>query len=166
MRKNASSVYLTAGEFLATARNGLNQQVANARWQFTLSVQKHVPEFFERLRDQVLPVFERLVKPGYWHTGCSFSMWQSRSDSDRKLTPTLMNWARQFHVERETWILEGALQTLSTWNRFPNTRENLEILGFRKPICVPGLVLDHERVFHFEDEGWERHCYRKGRSFT
>jgi hypothetical protein len=63
--------------------------------------------------------------------------------------------ARRFNVEGETWILEGALQTLSTWNKFPHCRENLEILGFRKPVCVPGLISDHEHAFHFEDEGWD-----------
>jgi len=50
-------------------------------------------------------------------------MWQSRSDADRQLTPILMKWARQFNVEKETWILEGALQTLSNWDKFPRCRE-------------------------------------------
>jgi hypothetical protein len=155
MKKDVRAVHLTASEFLASGRNGLNQQVANARWQFMLAVRRQVPELFERLRDEVYPAFARLAKPGYWHTGFSFSMWQSRSDPDRQLTPLLMDWARRFHVEGETWILEGALQTLSSWNKFPHCREKLEIVGFRKPICVPGLVWDHERGFHFEDEGWD-----------
>jgi hypothetical protein len=130
--------------------------VASARWQLLLALRRKVPEFFEQLRDEVYPAFARLTKPGYWHTGFSFSMWQSRSDRDRELTPILMKWARRFRVEGETWILEGALQTLSTWNRFPHCRENLEILGFRKPVCVPGLIGDQEHAFHFEDEGWDR----------
>jgi hypothetical protein len=155
MKKDDRSMHLTASEFLATGRNGLDQQVASARWQFLLAVQRKVPEFFGQLRDEVYPAFARRAKPGYWRTGFSFSMWQSRSDPDRKLTPILMKWARRFHVDKETWILEGALQTLSTWNQFPRCRESLEILGFRKPVCVPGLIGDQEHAFYFEDEGWD-----------
>jgi hypothetical protein len=155
MKKDEHALRLTASEFLANGRDGLNQQVANARWQLMLAVQRKVPEFFERLRDEVYPAFARLAKPGYWRTGLSLSMWQPRSDPDRQLTPILTKWARRFNVEGEIWILEGALQTLSTWNKFPHCRENLEILGFRKPVCVPGLVWDQEHAFHFDDEGWD-----------
>jgi hypothetical protein len=93
MKKDERAVHLTASEFLASGRNGLNQQVASARWQLLLALRRKVPEFFEQLRDEVYPAFARLAKPGYWHTGFSFSMWQSRSDRDRELTPILMKWA-------------------------------------------------------------------------
>jgi hypothetical protein len=66
-----------------------------------------------------------------------------------------MSWAQRFNVERETWILEGALKTLSIWGKFARCREDLEIVGFRQIVCVSGLVRDHERVFHFEDDGWD-----------
>ncbi len=155
MKKNERAVHLTANEFLASGRNGMNQQVASARWQFMLALQRNVPEFFERLRDEVFPAFTLMPKPGYWRTGLSFCMWQARSDLDGQLTPILMKWARRFNMEGETWILEGALQTLSTWNKFPRCRESLEILGFRKPVCVQGLVREDEHAFHFEDEGWD-----------
>lgn len=133
----------------------MNQQIANARWQFMLALRRNVPEVFERLRDDVYPAFARLAKPGYWYIGLSFSVWQSHSDVDRQLTPILIKWARRFNLEGEAWILEGALQTLSIWNKFSHCREKLEILGFRKPVCVPGLVWDQEHAFHFEDEGWD-----------
>jgi len=155
MKKDERAVCLTAGELLASDRNGLNQQVANARWQLILAVQRKVPEFFERLRDEVYPAFARLPKPDHRRTRASFPMWQSRSDPDRQFTPILMTWAHRFNVTGETWILEGALQTLSNWSKFAHCRENLEIVGFRQLVCVPGLVWDHERVFHFEDEGWD-----------
>jgi hypothetical protein len=114
---------LTASEFQANDRRGMNQQIVNARWCFLLAVKCHVPEFFEQLNEQVYPAFARVAKPRYWRAGDRFAMWQSRSDEDRFLTPILMKWARQFHVEEETWILEGALQTLSNWHKFPHTRE-------------------------------------------
>jgi len=154
MNKNESTFRLTASEFLAVGRNELNQQVANARWQLILAARRNVPEFFERLRDEVYPVFERLAEPD-WDTSASFAMWQSRSDPDRQLTPILMNWARRFNVEGETWILQGALKTLSIWGKFAHCRENLEIVGFRQLVCVSGLVRYHERAFHFEDDGWD-----------
>jgi len=56
---------------------------------------------------------------------------------------------------RSTWIFEGALQTLSIWNKFGRCKENLEMFGFRKPVCVPGLIENHEHAFHFEDGGWD-----------
>jgi hypothetical protein len=155
MKKDEHALRLTASEFLASDRNGLNQQIVSARWQFLLALRRQVPEFYERLRDDVYPAFMRLAKPGYWRTGRSFGMWQSRWDSDRQLTPILMEWARRFNVEEEVWILEGALQTLSNWNKFPHGLENLEIRGFWKPICVPGLVWYGEHPFHFEDAGWD-----------
>jgi hypothetical protein len=153
--KDERALRLTASEFLASDKSGLNQQVANARWQFLMALNRKVPDVFERLRNDVYPVFARLAKPGYWRPGRTFSMWQSRWDPDRQLTPMLMKWAHRFHLADEIWILEGALQTLSNWNNFPHCRENLEILGFRKPVCVPGLIADHEHAFHFEDEGWD-----------
>jgi hypothetical protein len=154
MKKDERAVCLTASEFLASGRTGLNQQVANARWQLILALRRKVPEFFVRLRDEVYPAFGRLAKPG-WGTGASFAMWRSRSDPDRELTPVLMSWARRLNVEREAWILEGALRTLSNWGKFARCLENLEIVGFRQLVCVPGLVWDHERAFHFEDNGWD-----------
>ena len=53
MKKDEGARHLTASEFLATGRNGSNQQVANARWQFMLAVQGKVPAFFERLRPHI-----------------------------------------------------------------------------------------------------------------
>jgi hypothetical protein len=155
MKKDERAVRLTAAEFLASGGNGLNQEVANARWQLILAIQRKVPGFFERLRDEVYPAFARLENPGYWRAGFSLPMWQSRSDPDRQLTPILMNWARRFNVETEIWILRGALRTLSNWHKFAHCREGLEIVGFRQTVCVPGLVLAHENVFRFEDEGWD-----------
>src|ERR1700730_6811527 len=104
-----AAVRLTGSEYLVSGRDGLNQQVANARWQFIMAVQRVVPEFLERLRDRVYPTYALMAgaRPGYWHIGGNFSIWQSRSDRDRQLTPILMDWARQFNVEGETWILEG-----------------------------------------------------------
>ncbi len=150
-----SPLHLTASDYVANDRNGLNQQIANARWFFLKSVQRCVPEFFEHLREQVYPAYAQVEKTGYWRTGFTFRMWQSRSDKDHFLTPILTRWARQFHLEQETWILEGALQTLSNWHRFPHTREKREMDGFRKPICVSGLVLPNEQAFRFEEAGWD-----------
>jgi hypothetical protein len=155
MQKDKRASHLTASEFLASDRSGMNQQRANARWQFLLALQRQVPEIFERLRSDVLPVFARLAKPGYWKASRSFSMRQSRCDPDGELTPVLMEWARRFNLDGEIWVLEGALQTLSIWNAFPDCRENLDIQGFRTLVCVPGLISDQEHAFHFEDEGWD-----------
>jgi hypothetical protein len=82
-------------------------------------------------------------------------MWQSRSDRDREFTPILMRWAGRFNLDQEPWILEGALQTLLSWHKFPDCRERTEIVGFRKPVCVPGLISDSEHSFQFNDEGWD-----------
>jgi hypothetical protein len=153
--KDERALRLTASEFLASDRSGLNQQVTNARWQFLLALKRQVPEIFERLRSDVYPVFARLAKPGYWRAGRSFSMWQARWDPDRQLTPVLMRWARGFHLGGEIWILEGALQTLWVWHQIPRCREDLEILGFRKAVCVHALVAPHEHAFALEDEGWD-----------
>jgi hypothetical protein len=70
MKKDERAVCLTASEFLAVGRNGLNQQVANARWQLILAAQRNVPEVFEALRDEVYPAFEQLAQPG-WGMGAS-----------------------------------------------------------------------------------------------
>jgi hypothetical protein len=37
--KDERALRLTASEFSASDRSGLNQQVANARWQFLLALQ-------------------------------------------------------------------------------------------------------------------------------
>jgi hypothetical protein len=157
MNSADAAVRWTGSEYLVSGRDGLNQQVANARWQFIMAVQRVVPEFLERLRDRVYPTYALMAgaRPGYWHIGGNFSIWQSRSDPDRQLTPILMDWARQFNVEGETWILEGALQTLSSWHKFPKWRERLEVAGFRKVVCVSVLISDRDHAFQFEDYGWD-----------
>jgi hypothetical protein len=157
MNSANAAVRLTASDYVVNGRDGLNQQVANARWQFLMAVQRIVPEFFERLRNDVYPTYARLAdeRPRYWHTRGTFSIWRSCSDRDRRLTPILMAWAREFNLERETWILEGALQTLSNWHKVPRLRESLDIRGFRKPVCVSVLISDRDHSFQFEDGGWD-----------
>ena len=155
MKKDEQAVHLTASEFLASGRNGLNQQIASARWQFILAIQRKVPAVFERLRDDVYPAFARATKPGDWRAGRSFLMGPSRSASDHQVTAILMEWARCFHLEGEAWILEGAWQTLSLWQKFPRCREALEVQGFRPHVCVSGLSGVHACTFCFDDEGWD-----------
>ena len=67
MKKDERAVRLTAAEFLASGGNGLNQEVANARWQLILAIQRKVPGFFERLRDEVYPAFEQLANQATAH---------------------------------------------------------------------------------------------------
>ena len=62
--KNKGTKYLTAGEFLPSGRDGLDLQVAQARWQLLLSIQRMVPEFFEKLRDDVLGAFFQARQTG------------------------------------------------------------------------------------------------------
>jgi hypothetical protein len=156
MKKDPGGVHLTAGEYLLRARSGLNQQMVSARRLLMVTVRRVVPQFFERLRDDVYPTFARLAeaKPGLRHRGGNFSIWLSRFDRDDEFKPVLMEWARRFHVEGEEWILDGARKTLSGWHRL-RSRKELEIDGFRQFVAVPGLIRDHEHAFHFDDDGWD-----------
>jgi hypothetical protein len=87
--------------------------------------------------------------------GWKFETWQLLSDRDNQLTPILMAWAQKFNIQAEEWILEGALQTLSNWHRFPEQRASLDSWGFRQWIAVPGLVSAEDQRFRFSDEGWD-----------
>ncbi len=63
MKKDERALHLTVSEYLASGRNGMNQQIANARWQFMLALRRNVPEVFERLRGDVHPAFAQLSIP-------------------------------------------------------------------------------------------------------
>ena len=43
--------------------------------------------------------------------------WQLHSDCNNQLTPLLLAWAETLNLEKEAWILEGALQTLWIWHK-------------------------------------------------
>jgi hypothetical protein len=162
---------LTSGDYLSRNDERQDNQVAAARWQFVEAIRCKVPVFFERLRDVVYPAYERFAngKPRYWERGWRFDTWQVVSDHkeadppvhpDNQLTPILLTWAREFNVNGETWILEGALQTLSDWHKSQESKEALDIWGFREWYCVPGLITPKDHGFKFEDGGWDPTFWR------
>ena len=69
-------------------------------------VRRVCPRFFEQL--WVYPRFAVRAesRPGFREPGSTFETWQQLSDTDQQLTPCLLAWARAFHAEEETWILE------------------------------------------------------------
>src|SRR5229473_2555986 len=109
---------LIGGEYILSDRHDNNNQVASARWELIQAVHRKVPAFGEQLRKDVYPTFARLAgkRTDYWETGWKFRTWQLDSDRNNQLTPLLLAWARAFNLEKEAWILEGALQTLSIWH--------------------------------------------------
>jgi hypothetical protein len=135
---------------------GQNTELAGSRWILMEVVSRVLPRFFEQLSDRVYPTFARLAKdrPGYWEPGWTFETWQLQSDSNQQLTPVLLGWARRFHAE-ETWILEGALQTLWLWSQDLELLKLLYIGGFRSSCCVNTLSSEAERQFTFTHDGWD-----------
>ena len=155
-------VRLAIGEYFLPNQEGLDWQIVGARRQFITALGQLVPPFFERLRDQVYPLFLRLSEGvdedhPYWARGWKLETWQEHSDQGNQLTPALMDWAREFHVEGEAWILEGALQTMSNWRQAPMQASGgeLDILGFQQYVAVPGLAPSMESPFQFEDLAWD-----------
>jgi len=158
MKDAKNNQTLTGGEyFISDQRSNSNNQVASARWVFIRALQRKLPTFGERLRKEVYPKFARLThgKPDYWQTGWTFSNWQHHSDRQNQLTPCLMAWAGAFHLAGEAWILEGALETLQRWQKFPDWRASLHLGGFRQYVCGRILIGDDEHHFEFEDWGWD-----------
>jgi hypothetical protein len=92
------------------------------------------------LRNDVYPVFAGLPPPN--------------SASDKELEVLLSRWAARFHLEREKWIHDGALETLSRWQRFPGMRKDLDLSAFRKFSASSLVVTEGVYPFHFEDAGW------------
>jgi hypothetical protein len=138
-----------------------NTEIAGARWEFIEAARRVFPRFFEQLRKQVYPNYARLVEArrNYWNPGWKFDTWRLHSDRDHRLTPCLLAWAGAFNAE-ETWILEGALQTLWLWHQQPEWRESLDISGFRSFRSGEALTSDEERLFRFEDLGWDLQSQR------
>ncbi len=148
---------LIGGEYIISDRHDNNNQIASARWQFIQAIHRKVPAFGEQLRKDVYPTFARLAGNGtdYWETGWKFSTWQHHSDRNNELTPLLLAWAGTFNLEKEEWILEGALQTLWIWHKFADARRSLDLRGFRPNVCGKILIGDGEHRFSFEDGGWD-----------
>ena len=159
MRKRRDRLHLTASEYVVQDREGQNRQIAAARRQFIKAVRSSVPAFFERLRSDVYPTYARRSKgkPRYWKMGWKFSTWQILSDADGRVTPILVGWAREFNVEREEWILEGALQTLSDWHQAPKSRRAMEVEVWRfcQFVAESRRITEAEHRFQFEDSGWD-----------
>jgi hypothetical protein len=133
-----------------------NAQIAAARSQFMHAVQRVFPRFLQELQKRVYPEYALLVesRQPYWSVGWTFETWQLHSDRDNRLTPLLVGWARAFNAE-QTWILEGALHTLWLWHRHPDWRTALDISGFQSNCSGDSLTSDDERLFCFEDPGWD-----------
>ena len=119
------------GEYISPDQNE-NTEIAEARWQFAQVVRRILPRFFEELRERVYPQYAHLSesRPDYWQAGWTFETWHLCSDRDNQLTPHLLSWARAFGVQEETWMLEGALQTLWLWNKDRECRDSIDIVGF------------------------------------
>jgi hypothetical protein len=148
---------LTASDYLVRNHDGQDDQIASARLQFIEAVGSAVPAFLARLRHPVYPDYRRLadINPEYWVMGSRFEDWQIDSDRDNQFTPVLMAWAKEFNVQREDWILEGALQTLSYWRQFPRRRASLDVSGFRQWNGVSLTISAEDRLFRFSDAGWD-----------
>src|SRR5882724_772497 len=144
---------LIGGEYIISDRHDNNNQIASARWQFIQAIHRKVPAFGEQLRHDVYPSFARLAgkRTDYWETGWKFSTWQLHSDRNNELTPLLLAWAGTFNLEKEAWILEGALQTLWIWHKFADARRSLDLQGFRPNVCGKILIGDGEHRFSFEE---------------
>jgi hypothetical protein len=154
-RKNRQA--LIGGEYMLSDRHDNNNQVASARWELIQAVHRKIPAFAERLKKDVYPMYARLAgkTADYWETGWKFSTWQLHSDRNNELTLLLVRWAGAFNLENEAWILEGALQTLSMWHKFPDAGRSLDLQGFRPNVCGQILIGDGEHRFSFEDWGWD-----------
>jgi hypothetical protein len=148
---------LTFGDYVVRNPDGQDDQLVSARWQFIEAVRQVVPAFLEELRDEVYPEYARRANANsdYWEMGWKLETWQLLSDQSNEFTPILMAWARKFNVQREERILEGALQTLSYWHKFPEQRAALDCWGFRPWIAVDGLLSADEQRFDFSDDGWD-----------
>jgi hypothetical protein len=158
---------LAFGEYLTVTGNTVDRQTAGARRELIHVIQRVVPEFFERLRDQVYPKFARYARvaartpaitrkglrrgPGHWELGWRFETWDVQSGRNR-FKPLLVSWARDFHCAEETWILEGALRTLAAWYEDPEWLQARDVSRFYLPEAGHILV-DYEK-FVFEDSGW------------
>src|SRR5438093_9591611 len=124
MKQRKHSQALVGGEYVISDQRDSNNEVASARWEFIKALQRKLPAFGERLRKDVYPKFARRAgkKADYWQAGWRFSTWQLLSDRNNQLTPYLLAWAGAFNLAGEAWILEGALQTLRLWHKFPDWR--------------------------------------------
>jgi hypothetical protein len=148
---------LIGGEYILADRYDNNNQVASARWELIQAVHRKIPAFAERLRKEVYPTYANLAgkRSDYWETGWKFSTWLHHSDGNNEITPLLLAWAGAFNLEKDTWILEGALQTLYIWHKFADARHSLDLQGFRPNVCGQILIGDGEHRFSFEDWGWD-----------
>lgn len=148
---------LAGGEYFNSGDRHINNQVAGACWELIRATQRKLPDFAERLRKDVYPHYARLAgnTPDYWQTGWRFSTWQMRSDSNGELTQHLLDWANVFNLAGESWVLEGALETLHRWHKSPGRMSSLDIQGFCPRVGGRRLIGDAEHRFTFEDFGWD-----------
>ena len=123
---------LSRGDYVATdGTDQMTDQMVGARRVLIEVVCDVLPEFVQTLRADVYPAFAQVVAPRFWEPGWHFRTWDTVRDANRanRLTfrPVLLRWATRFGAHDESWLLEGALTTLSRWHRVPALRESLDI---------------------------------------
>jgi hypothetical protein len=154
---------LASGDYLRRG-NSVDDQTREMRVVLIDAILREAPDFFESLRRDIFPRFARYARvaertrrgPGYWELGWRFETWDAHASVSRSRTnrfkPYLLEWASAFHADGESWVLEGALETLAAWYEHPHWREGLDVTLFCPPVATEILV-DYER-FTFEDSGW------------
>ena len=138
---------------------GHNDQIAAARWHFIKAVRRFVPGFFAALRAEICPAYEQLAATEpFWMIDRKFETLQKvaveRHEAD-PLVGALMAWAREFNIDGEPWVLDGALQTLAEWRRSQKLKDALDPWAFLQQVCVSAALEAEGHRFEFKDWGWD-----------
>src|SRR5215831_8807771 len=113
--------WLVSGEYSTGDRARLV-----ARWWVIEAAIRKVPGFLESLRDNVYPKFA-----GVGPADARILRFEQLKDKPA-LRDALLAWTARFHIiEKDTWLLDGALRCLDRWRRSPEDRAVLDHSAFK-----------------------------------
>ena len=120
-----------------------DREVIAARGEFLDAVEEVFPRFLERLRE-FSDRYDELARETDESRPSAFVPDVATPDVRRLLE----EWAREFNVEGQKWIVDGAIATLELWRRIPELRQELSASMFRVrlPMLSGGSVRE---VFQF-----------------
>src|ERR1700683_1592525 len=95
MRTMTRKPRLTTAEFITANHEGLDNAITAARWELVQAIRRKAPVFFERLRAVAYPKYAQLATGNVRHGDIGY---QVLSHGDRRLTPILKKWAKEFNI--------------------------------------------------------------------
>jgi hypothetical protein len=155
MKRKTPLTRMTSADYVVPNGKGEDRQIAESRFELIRALQRVEPRFLLSLRDDIYPKFvEYASSANYSKRNPEAEAWYVQN-TDHPLKKDLTIWLQRYNLHLETWVLEGALNTLRKWHSDAKYRETLADFGFKRYVVETRQIFESEHGFKFVDFGWD-----------